>query len=469
MAILSLVAIRYATKLLVPGEYGQLALLLAVQTFCGLFLINPVGQHINRNTHRWWDDGTLRPRLRGYHRYVLVVALVGSLATVVVAAQANGVLSALAMFVMVMAATWNATLVALLNMVGLRHQSIFWGLVTVVVGLGASVLLIALRAEAAVWFVGQAIGMALGALGAWWALDRRLPPRTEEEALRRLPLLDRATLLKYCLPLAAATGCMWLQLHGYRFAVEHYWGLAALGYVAVGLGLAAQLWALAEALASQFLLPFFYRRASRGGAEATHALSDLINTLGPVYLVLAAAMLAGAHALLSLLVDPQYAGVVPFVVVGTVVECARATANLLANATQITQRTRMLALPWAVGAAAVLIATATIGADGAPAERLWIPLGGAALLMLGSMWWRMRRELRFEVDALRWSAAVSLVLAAAVLALFWPLRVGSLGEALLTVGTVGAVALIAIAALLWSNPAMARLAQARINFKKSIK
>ena len=62
------------TSLLEPKDYGIYALLVAFQGFCGLFLINPVGQHINRHTHAWWDDGTLLKRLAGYNTYILVVS-----------------------------------------------------------------------------------------------------------------------------------------------------------------------------------------------------------------------------------------------------------------------------------------------------------------------------------------------------------------------------------------------------------
>ena len=72
-ALMALVAIRVVTTYLTPAQYGELALLLTVQMFCGLFLINPVGQHINFHTHAWWDDGTLMVRLGAYQRYILVV------------------------------------------------------------------------------------------------------------------------------------------------------------------------------------------------------------------------------------------------------------------------------------------------------------------------------------------------------------------------------------------------------------
>ncbi len=77
-ALMALISIRAVTTFLTPEQYGELALLIAVQTFCGLFLINPIGQHINLHTHAWWDDGTLMARLKSYRRYIFVVSFVGA-------------------------------------------------------------------------------------------------------------------------------------------------------------------------------------------------------------------------------------------------------------------------------------------------------------------------------------------------------------------------------------------------------
>ena len=80
-ALIALFVLRAATTLLVPEEYGKLSLLVVLQMFCGLILINPVGQYINLHTHAWWDDGSLLPRLKKYRNYVLGVSCIGALVT----------------------------------------------------------------------------------------------------------------------------------------------------------------------------------------------------------------------------------------------------------------------------------------------------------------------------------------------------------------------------------------------------
>ena len=289
--MIALISIKAVTTYLPPEQYGALAILITVQMLCGLFLINPVGQHINLHTHAWWDDKTLIPRLRSFRLFVMISACIGSAVSLVaVNSQAphDTLITMSAIFVMVMAATWNATLVPMLNMLGFRNQSVFWSIVSSSTSLLSSILLVTIWPSARSWFIGQALGLMVGAIGARFQLTRKTAS-TKEEINRTSSLLTKKEILTYCLPLSLAAGLMWIQLSGYRIAIEHFWGLEKLGYLAIGLQISGQIWALAESLAIQFLYPFFFRRVSErsSSAEIELAISDLLNTLGPIYVLLA--------------------------------------------------------------------------------------------------------------------------------------------------------------------------------------
>lgn len=355
--LMALISIRAVTSYLTPEQYGELAILITVQMFCGLFLINPVGQHINLHTHAWWDDGTLAARLKSYRSYVIAVSIVGSVVVLGVGnhhAREQMLWTAMTMLAMVVAGTWNATLIPMLNMLGFRAASIKWSIITVAAGLASSIVLVMWSTSATAWFAGQTIGMAAGALGARHVL--------KQHALRTksvrgsLPLLNKNTVITYCLPLAFATGLMWVQLSGYRFMIENYWGLAKLGFLAVGLQLAGQIWALAESLATQFLYPLFYRRVSvhENLVEVELAFSDLLNTLVPVYLVLAGLTILSAPYLLRLLVAPQFQDAINFVMLGAVIELCRVLGNLFSTAAHVRRKTKLLGVPYALGAAVTL-------------------------------------------------------------------------------------------------------------------
>jgi O-antigen/teichoic acid export membrane protein len=458
-ALMALITLRAVTTFLTPEQYGELALLIAVQMFCGLFLINPVGQHINLHTHAWWDEGSLMVRLKSYRYYVLAVSLLGAAVGFYISKQHSAeqlFWAAAAVFAMVAAGTWNATLIPMLNMLGFRAASVLWSIVTVAIGLISSILLVRWSPSATAWFSGQAIGMAAGALGAKYVLRRHaIPSKSSRIALS---LLDRHTVLTYCMPLALATGLMWLQLSGYRFVIEGYWGLSQLGFLAVGLQLAGQIWSLAESLAMQFLYPLFYRRVSahEKHAEVRLAVSDLLNTLVPVYFVLAGLTILSAPYLLKLLVAPQFWGALDFVMLGTGIELCRVLGNLLSNAAHVRRKTKSLALPYAAGSMTALALIYFAGT-----RQMEISWAGAALMagaiaMFIIMLISMYRQVRFCLDVGRCFVGVAAMLAMASLVIWMP-KVSGLGATLGLLMLAAAPAGIVVSALLWKNPATLRL------------
>lgn len=463
-AFIALIAVRAVTTFLTPAQFGELALLITVQMFCGLFLVNPVGQHINLHTHAWWDDGTLMARLKSYRLYVFVVSLVGGLVVLGMDKQHSVeqlFLTALAMFLMVAAGTWNATLIPMLNMLGFRAASVSWSIITVVLGLTSSILLVTWLPSAAAWFAGQAIGMLVGSLGAKRILGRNAAKTLH--SVNTLPLLDKQTIFSYCLPLAIATGFMWIQLSGYRVLVEHYWGLSQLGFMAIGLQVAGQIWALVESLAMQFLYPLFYRRVSANEKqeEVELAFSDLLNTLVPVYFVLTGLLVLSAPYLLKILVAPQFQDAITFVMLGAGIELCRVFGNLLSNAAHLRRKTKSLTLPYAVGSMAAV--SLLFFAGTLQTKIYW---AGAAvligtILMVIAMWIGMRRQVRCKVDCRRWLWG-SICMLAFALPVFWMPSTSSFAETIGMFLLIATMAGIVVVALLWSNPAMQRLINVKL-------
>lgn len=458
-ALMALVTIRAVTTFLTPEQYGELALLIAVQMFCGLFFVNPVGQHINLHTHAWWDDGSLMARLKSYRRYVLAVSFVGGVVVIGMSKQhsVEQVLwTSAAMFAMVVAGTWNATLIPMLNMLGFRAASVLWSIITIAISLASSILLVMWMPSATAWFAGQAIGMGAGTLGAKYILRQHVIQSKTFQGY--LPLLGRNTVLTYCLPLALATGLMWVQLSGYRFVIEGYWGLAQLGFLAVGLQLAGQIWALAESLAMQLFYPLFYRRisANENQVEVRLAVSDLLNTLAPVYFVLTGLTVLSAPYLLKLLVAPQFWEALNFVMLGAVIELCRALGNLLSNAAHVRRNTKSLALPYAVGSTLTLALIYFVGELKMEISWAGVALTLGAIAMLMVMLISMYRQVKFSTDAGRYIAGAVVMLVMVLLAIWMP-RVSGVGATIVVLMLEVSAAAIIVLALLWKNPATLRL------------
>lgn len=457
------------TALLEPKDFGIYALLVAFQGLCGLLLINPVGQHINRHTHAWWDDGTLLKRLTGYNRYLIAVSV--SIALIVVVwwlfypgtdrSISGALLAAFAVSAMVYLGTWNGTFVYILNMLGFRSGSVGWMLASSIVGLALSSLFAYEYHTGTSWVLGQAVGMAVGTLGAGLMLRQYQAARKLVEiSLDNLPaLLNRHTILTYCLPLAAATGLMWLQNTGYRFWVGGAWGAAELGLLAVGLSISAQIWTITESLSMQFLNPYFFRHITEvhSAPQKSAVLSDMVNVMWPIYAVLAGFNLVFASSLLIVLTNERYHAAVTFVWLGVLIEFTRCTGNLWSYAAQIERRTTKYILPYALGALIVWGGAVGVSAIQGDIKMLAIVLAASGVVMCVAMVRTMQRMMPVKLDIFRWVAgAVALVICFAAI-IFMPLKTDGLFNAILVVSVGLFVTGSVMLALLWRNPALKRL------------
>lgn len=459
-ALLALAAFRLATAILTPEEFGLFAALMAFNALCGFLIVNPVGQYVTRQTHAWAASGELSVRMAGFGAYALVAALAAACLVIVWAlwraepAGSATVWAASVAFV-VAAATANGTLVPMLNMLGWRMESVFWGVLTHCVIVGASFLLAAYVAPTgASWLLGYGIGMAFGAFGAWVALGSRAGLQLR----RPRPFIEREAIWSYCVPLAGATFFMAVQTNGYRLIIEPWWGLAALGFAAAGIGIANQIFVLCETIAAQVIHPSFFRRLSTNDTAAGYrAASDMLNLLGPFYLVVAAATLVAAPALLHIALDPSFATALAFAQVAFIAECCRVIGNLLALSAQVEKRTAPLILPQAGGAAVTVIGLALGGTVGLSLQQAILALVAGNATVLAALIARAYRQDILVLDPIRWVGGGAMLVLAAAFALAMPLRMDGLLDALALILHCGAAAAAGAGLVLWRNPALQQL------------
>ena len=463
-AVVALASIRIATAFLVPEQFGMLALLNAVLTFCGLFLINPVLQHINLHTHLWWDENSLMSRLRGYNKYLVLVSLVGAAAVLISNLSSSNEMLAymtLATFLMVFAYSWNQTLIPMLNMLGFRVESVLMTILTLIPGLICSSGLSVVWPSATSWFLGQAIGMTVGAIGARYIFKLRVKNRHQPNV--NFDLIDKNQLINYCIPFAIAMGLLWFQLSGYRFLIEGYWGLINLGILAVGFQISAGIWSLIESLAMQVLYPPFYRRIS--GSEDQNILksaySDLLNTIMPIYFILAGLIMLSAQFILNIFVAEQYHQAVDFFLFGASIELCRVLSNLFSNAAHAKRKAMLLFLPYLTGAAATFFLVFIFGRVHAPME--WaasgILIGGICTLLVMSA--VMFKQISFVIDYKRLLFSISIFFLLVAMRQFLP-NVSNLYQNLYILLGIGMFGVVLIYGLLKSNPSALRLIDTKL-------
>lgn len=471
--LVAVASLRIMTALLEPASYGQWALLAAFQAFCALFLINPVDQHLFRHAHEWWDEGKLLSYLVKFELYIRLVSIFIFAVLLLWYHTTSdgsdnlevGLFAGLAVGSVVYFGTWNIIFVTLLNMLGFRAQSVTWMVISSLVGILFSVFFVMQYSHAISWILGQSLGAAVGALGAWQTLrSHSLNNSLSSRHIAFTDFLSRSTMLIFCLPLAAATGFMWLQNTGYRFFVGGVWGVAELGILVVGLGISAQLTAIIESLAVQFLYPYFARRIAdaKSDSQTGLALSDLMNVLAPIYAIWAGFIAICAAVLLEVLTDARYHVAIPFVIFGAMIEFMRCTTNLWSNTARALRRTKGLIIPYGLGAAVVWVGAIGAAHYQASLFGLSSALVAGGVATCGGMIVIMQRLLPISIDVPRIAFGLIVMSVCFTAAIMAPMQIVGLYQHLVLLILSGVVTCLLMAATLWRNPALTRLLSASL-------
>lgn len=456
---IALLGLRLSTTFLAPAEYGVLALLQTLQLLAIFFLTNPVVQYLNRKLHEWSAAGQLVHRLRLYLLYVNGCSLVAAAAAL--AWQRSGeaaadALSFAVIFLGVLALAWGPVLSSFLNLLGNRIASITLMTASGLMGLGLAALLAWLSPGGLNWFAGLVVGNALAGLLAYRMLLANIPPLQEASAP---PPGERAEALRFIVPLAVSAAFMWFLVAGYRLVFDLVWGAALLGYAAVGLGVATQLWAVSESLATQYLQPYLYRRMAEGQESGDRgACSDYVNVIGPLYLGFSALVAVNAPLAYGLLVADGYHGGLVIFMIAIYVDLLRVLTNAFCMPAHASKDARLLI--WSYLTAAVFVAAGLMVVA-------WLGLGivaGCLVLLSGgavgfvSVVLRMRRLAPFVPDWRVWGAGVAIAvlgLSAAVAGLNGP--VGLSWEKAVVAVLSGAVFLGYVRLVLTGNLSLQRL------------
>lgn len=344
-AVIGLLALKLVTHWLSVEQFARLGLMTAFTSFFGLFLINPVGQYINRHTHEWYSLGLLVSYLKKYNIYISSLSVLAFLIAMLWLSSTfkdspyplyNIFFYSIALCISLWLGTWNNTLIPLLNMLGLRLSSIGLAFVTTAIGLLCSMALMQLKNESLLWFIGQAIGFLVGGLLALKIIYKACKPNAQATSAR---FIDTKMVLTYCLPLSISAGLLWILTGGYRFVIDTFWGPHNLGILILGFGIANQFWSIVEAISSQVILPKFYSHLSLGNKSHSISLfNNMLNSVIPIYLIMLGLGLGTCASLISLLIDNRYHSALFFCQIGMLSEFFRVIGSLLNQSSQIDKK-----------------------------------------------------------------------------------------------------------------------------------
>jgi O-antigen/teichoic acid export membrane protein len=354
---------RVATTILSPEEMGRVSLVLTTIAFFALFLVNPVGMFINRRLHAWQASGVARHNLIRYVNYLLLVALlsaIGSVLFYMIGVADFGINIGWLVFLVcgsLLFNTINQTAIPSLNLLGDSRSFVLLSTASIALSFVCATSLVQIMQPVAqYWLLGLLLGQTLlGMIGAMVLFTQlkktgsiHLPPAIHRQHLQ--------VLFSFAWPVAIAAGLAWVQGQGYRYLMDGQLGLAQLGLFVAGYGISAGMIAGFEAVLTNYFQPRLYRDVSMdhpvGQAQAWQRYAAAVI---PSLLMTVAFIVILAPELTHILLGEKFQTAADYVVWGALAEAARVLMGVYSLIAHVYMQTRWLILPNLIGAVLSII------------------------------------------------------------------------------------------------------------------
>ncbi|MBV5336685.1 MAG: hypothetical protein J0653_01360, partial [Deltaproteobacteria bacterium] len=299
------------------------------------------------------------------YNYYLIVVAIFTMISAYVARLGLGIGSSISLvgFLLIIplfiySINWNSTIVPALNMFDYSFAFVAFSTVSLFLGLVFSALLTLFYSKTAIgWVSGQLLGtMIVTICAVLYVIKKDLITIKKEKLV--LGKIAYIRLLKFSLPLALATGGIWLQQQSYRLVVEKLKGGSALAQLSVGFAVAASISSAVEAIATQIAGPRFYSQITSDKKEdRDRAWYEYASFLVPIYLITFMYIVNLAKPLMLVLIGSSYHNSFTYVVWGALIELLRVVNNVISNAAHAEYRTERLIVPYLTGGSIVLFGT----------------------------------------------------------------------------------------------------------------
>lgn len=353
--IIALLSIKIATKYLEPTEMGNYYLIMSIVGLFGFFLINPVGQYINRYTHQWYEEKKIMNVFFVFNFYVLFMAFISLFITFLL--YKTGIGNNVDMFYFILFVslyiyfnTWNQTIIPMINLLGNRVSFLYFTISTQIFGLLLSVYLINYwDFKGVFWILGQIISFGLFAIFALLYFKNKIQNNFDIiTAFKMMRYNNIKSILKFSLPLSLGVLFLWMQTQSYGIIIEKYIGAEFLGYFGVGISLSFAISGAFETIVMQYLYPIMYKRMNDEN-RFQNTITDILNLIIPIYLLLAIFVSFLSFYFIKILVDEKYYDTYVYTIFGIWIAFFRMSANMLANIAHAKLNTKKLILPYAAG------------------------------------------------------------------------------------------------------------------------
>jgi len=382
--LIALISIKVATKLLDASELGNLYLILSIVGFFSLFLVNPIGQYINRKTHQWHEEANLINVLYVFIIYIIALSIFSIFITYTLYNLSIGNNIDLTYFIcfivlFIYFTTWNQTIIPMINMLGGRVTFVLFTLSSQLLFLALAYLLINIFGAFGVfWFLGQVIAFGIVAIIAIIFFIKQIQNNFDFTLAHKMINIENLKeVLKFSAPLSIGVLFFWVQTQSYGIIIEKYIGSEFLGYFGVGMAIALAISSAFETVIMQYLYPQMYK-SMKDENKFSIMMSNILNLIIPIYFLLAIFVSIFAVYIMTILVDIKYYDSYIYTVFGVWISFFRMSSNMLANIAHATLKTKELIYPYITGGIIAVIGV-TLSTN-SEHYKLYIPL---SLLLAG--------------------------------------------------------------------------------------
>lgn len=347
---LMFVSLRLMTTYLPPIEMGKLSLITTGTTFFALFLINPVGMFINRRLHAWTESGRFQHYFHVFVLYVLGVAWAGGLLGAMIAAwkfaqfSIDPLWAGLLILGSLLFNTLHQTLIPSLNLLGRTRSFVVLTVGTLCVALGFSVIGVRVFGPTVEhWLIGALLAQALFSGMAYWFFFSN---PTEPSNTTSVTSAKVKGLFRFSWPVALSVVLAWCHQQGYRFVLAELSGVEALGFFAVGYGVAAALMGALEMVLTTWFQPAFYKAVgSLDAQDQEQSWAHYAAKMLPLSVLGLSVLVASVDYLSPLMLGPQYQGVTSFIMLGALAEWGRIVLGVFTLEAHAKMQTMRLVAP----------------------------------------------------------------------------------------------------------------------------
>lgn len=356
--ILSLVSVSVFASILDPSEIGKYYLIFTLISLFSQTLINPIGLFYNRHLHRWAGNKKLFNYLFLIKIYLVLLSILAVLVITLMRTYlgiAEGVqpfyLNISVMSILVFL-TLNQTVIGSLNMLNCRMSFVIFSVLTQLISLILSAIsVIFFNSTAFSWILGQIFALIIISFASLIHFKKIFNLKLEVfESLSLIQLPRIKNVMFFSFPLIISSLFIWLQYQSYRLIIEKYVSLEFLGFLGLGFGIAASIYASVETLIHQIYLPKYYTMINTGSHEKrTEAWNKMAFLILPLFLATTLLVSFLAPFLITVFTSSKFVDAWPYVVFGVWIEIFRSITNTLSSVAQSESRTRSVIKSYACG------------------------------------------------------------------------------------------------------------------------